>query len=52
MAHGFGQTTGRVATTGGGVSDNLLVPDAGTTLEWQDVVGAESHVSTRVRIGN
>ncbi|MDO8847929.1 MAG: molybdopterin-dependent oxidoreductase [Coriobacteriia bacterium] len=52
MAHGFGQTTGRVATTGGGVSDNLLVPDSGTTLEWQDVIGAESHVSTRVRIGN
>ena len=50
MAHGFGSTVGRVATTGRGVSDNLLVPDAGTTLEWQDLVGGESHVSTRVRI--
>lgn len=50
LAHGFGSTVGRVATTGKGVSDNLVVPDAGTTLEWQDVVGGESHVSTRVRI--
>lgn len=51
MHHGFGATVGRVASTGKGVSDNVLVPDAGTTLEWQDVVSGESHVSTRVRIG-
>ncbi|MBM4428826.1 MAG: formate dehydrogenase [Chloroflexi bacterium] len=51
MAHGFGSTIGRVATLGKGVSDNLLIPDAGSTLEWQDVVAGESHVSTRVRIG-
>jgi thiosulfate reductase/polysulfide reductase chain A len=50
LAHGFGSTIGRVATTGGGVSDNLVIPDSGTTLEWQDMVGGESHVSTRVRI--
>lgn len=51
MHHGFGATVGRVASTGKGVSDNVLVPDAGATLEWQDVVSGESHVSTRVRIG-
>ena len=50
LAHGFGSTVGRVATIGGGVSDNLLVSDSGSTLEWQDMVGGESHVSTRVRI--
>jgi thiosulfate reductase/polysulfide reductase chain A len=50
LAHGFGSTVGRVATVGEGVSDNLLVPDSGSTLEWQDLVGGESHVSTRVRI--
>ncbi|MBW1841741.1 MAG: molybdopterin-dependent oxidoreductase, partial [Deltaproteobacteria bacterium] len=50
LAHGFGSTVGRVATTGEGVSDNLLIPDSGSTLEWQDLVGGESHVSTRVRI--
>jgi thiosulfate reductase/polysulfide reductase chain A len=50
LAHGFGSTVGGVATTGRGVSDNVLIPDAGTTLEWQDVVGGEAHVSTRVRI--
>ena len=50
LAHGFGSTIGKVATTGGGVSDNLLIPDAGATLEWQDVIGGEAHVSTRVRI--
>lgn len=50
MAHGFGSTIGRVATTGRGVSDNLVIPDAGTTLGWQDVVGGEAHVSTRVRL--
>ncbi len=51
MHHGFGSTIGRVATQGKGVSDNLLVPDAGATLQWQDVVAGEAHVSTRVRIG-
>lgn len=50
MAHGFGSTVGRVATTGQGVSDNKLIPDSGSTLDWQDVIGGESHVSTRVRI--
>ena len=50
LAHGCGSTVGRTATTGGGVSDNLLIPDASEMLEWQDVVGGESHVSTRVRI--
>lgn len=50
LAHGFGSTIGQVATTGEGVSGNLLIPDAGSTLEWQDVVGGEAHVSTRVRI--
>ena len=50
LAHGFGSTVGKIATTGRGVSDNLVIPDAGATLEWQDVVGGEAHVSTRVRI--
>jgi thiosulfate reductase/polysulfide reductase chain A len=50
LAHGFGSTVGRVATLGKGVSDNLLVPDSGSTLDWQDLIGGESHVSTRVRI--
>ncbi len=50
LAHGFGSTVGRVATMGKGVSDNVLIPDAGTSLGWQDVVGGESHVSTRVRV--
>ncbi|HUV50574.1 MAG TPA: molybdopterin-dependent oxidoreductase [Anaerolineae bacterium] len=48
--HGFGSTVGSVASTGEGVSDNILIPDAGSTLEWQDVVGGESHVSCRVQI--
>lgn len=50
LGHGFGSTVGRVAVMGEGVSNNILIPDAGSTLEWQDVVGGESHVSTRVRI--
>ncbi len=50
LSHGFGSTIGCVATLGRGVSDNVLIPDAGSTLEWQDVVGGEAHVSTRVRI--
>jgi thiosulfate reductase/polysulfide reductase chain A len=50
LAHGFGSTVGRVATLGEGVSSNLLIQDSGSTLEWQDVIGGESHVSTRVRI--
>ncbi len=50
MHHGFGSTVGRVATVGKGVSNNLLIPDSGSTLDWQDVIGGESHVSTRVRI--
>ncbi len=50
LHHGFGSTIGRVAVTGDGVSDNLLIPDSGSTLEWQDLVGGESHVSTRVSI--
>ncbi len=50
LAHGFGSTVGRIATMGEGVSDNLVVPDSGSTLEWQDLVGGESHVSACVRI--
>jgi thiosulfate reductase/polysulfide reductase chain A len=50
LAHGFGSTIGRVATIGEGVASNILIPDSGSTLEWQDLVGGESHVSTRVSI--
>jgi thiosulfate reductase/polysulfide reductase chain A len=50
LGHGFGSSIGRVATVGEGVSNNLLIPDSGSTLEWQDLIGGESHVSTRVRI--
>jgi thiosulfate reductase/polysulfide reductase chain A len=50
LAHGFGSTVGCVATRGAGVSNNCLIPDAGSTLEWQDLIGGESHVSTCVRI--
>jgi thiosulfate reductase/polysulfide reductase chain A len=50
LHHGFGSTVGRVAAEGEGVSNNLLIPDSGSTLEWQDVIGGESHVSTRVRV--
>jgi thiosulfate reductase/polysulfide reductase chain A len=50
LAHGFGSTVGTVATVGEGISTNLLIPDSGTTLNWQDLIGGESHVSTRVRI--
>ncbi|MEG6552102.1 hypothetical protein V6C53_17870, partial [Desulfocurvibacter africanus] len=50
LHHGFGSSIGRVAAGGGGVSDNALIPDSGTTLDWQDLVGGESHVSTRVRL--
>lgn len=50
LGHGFGSTVGSVATVGEGVSSNLLIPDSGSTLEWQDLIGGESHVSTRVRI--
>ncbi len=49
ILHGFGATVGRVAA-GVGFSDNKLIPDAGSHLEWQDLVGGESHVSSRVRI--
>ncbi len=50
LAHGFGATIGTVALTGEGVSDNLIIPDSGGHLEYQDLVGGESHVSSRVRI--
>ena len=50
LHHGFGSTVGTVAATGEGVSDNILIPDAGSTLEWQDLVGGEAHVSCRVQI--
>jgi thiosulfate reductase/polysulfide reductase chain A len=50
MAHGFGSTVGRVATMGEGVSNNRLIPDAGSNLDWQDLVGGEAHVSALVRI--
>ncbi|EGB13641.1 molybdopterin oxidoreductase [Pseudodesulfovibrio mercurii] len=49
VMHGFGATVGRVAA-GCGYCDNELIPDAGSHLEWQDLVGGEAHVSTRVRI--
>jgi len=49
LLHGFGATVGRVAA-GAGVCDNVLIPDAGSTLDWQDLVGGEAHVSTRVRL--
>ena len=51
LHHGFGSSIGKVACLGDGVSDNVLIPDSGMTLDWQDLVGGESHVSTRVRIG-
>ncbi len=35
---------------GAGVCDNVLIPDAGSHLDWQDLIGGEAHVSTRVRI--
>jgi thiosulfate reductase/polysulfide reductase chain A len=50
LAHGFGSTTGKVATSGEGVSDNLIIPDCGGHLDYQDVVGGEGHVSTRVKV--
>ena len=48
--HGFGATVGRVGA-GAGVCDNELIPDAGSHLDWQDLIGGEAHVSSRVRIG-
>jgi len=50
LAHGFGSTVGAVASAAGGVSDNQLIPDAGANLDYQDLVGGEAHVSTRVRV--
>lgn len=50
LHHGFGSSVGGVASRGEGVSDNILIPDSGMTLDWQDVVGGESHVSTRVAV--
>ena len=47
--HGFGATVGRVGA-GAGVCDNELIPDAGSHLDWQDLIGGEAHVSSRVRI--
>jgi thiosulfate reductase/polysulfide reductase chain A len=41
---------GRGGEPGEGVSDNILIPDSGMTLDWQDGVGGESHVSTRVAV--
>jgi thiosulfate reductase/polysulfide reductase chain A len=49
IMHGFGATVGSVAA-GAGINDNELIPDAGSHLEWQDMVGGEAHVSTRVRV--
>jgi thiosulfate reductase/polysulfide reductase chain A len=49
IMHGFGASVGRVGA-GAGVNDNDLIPDAGSHLHWQDLVGGEAHVSTRVRI--
>ena len=50
LGHGFGSTVGSVASACKGVSDNRLIPDAGATLDYQDLIGGEAHVSTRVRI--
>ncbi|MHA1973696.1 MAG: molybdopterin-containing oxidoreductase family protein [Candidatus Hodarchaeales archaeon] len=50
LSHGFGSTVGKVATSGEGVSDNVIIPDCSSHLEYQDLVGGESHVSTSVRI--
>ncbi|HJO93058.1 MAG TPA: molybdopterin dinucleotide binding domain-containing protein [Victivallales bacterium] len=51
LMHGFGGgKQGRVSSQGCGVSDNILIPDAGSNLEYQDLVGGESHVSCRVNI--
>jgi len=50
LHHGFGSSVGRVAATGDGVSDNVLIPDSGMTLDWQDLIGGEAHVSTRVSL--
>jgi thiosulfate reductase/polysulfide reductase chain A len=51
MHHGFGDTMGRVGRLGEyNVSSNEIIPDAGSTLEWQDCIGAESHCSCMVRI--
>jgi thiosulfate reductase/polysulfide reductase chain A len=50
LGHGFGSTVGGVASACKGVSDNRLIPDAGATLDYQDLIGGEAHVSTRVRI--
>jgi len=50
LAHGFGATVGRVATKGDGVSDNLIIPDCGSNLDYQDVIGGEAHVSSRVKV--
>lgn len=49
VMHGFGATVGRVGA-GAGYCDNELIPDAGSHLDWQDLVGGEAHVSTRVRV--
>jgi thiosulfate reductase/polysulfide reductase chain A len=49
LMHGFGATVGRVAA-GAGVCDNELIPDSGAHLDWQDLVGGEAHVSTRVSV--
>lgn len=50
VMHGFGATVGRVGANAG-VCDNELIPDAGSHLDWQDLIGGEAHVSCRVRIG-
>ena len=49
IMHGFGATVGRVGA-GAGYCDNELIPDAGSHLDWQDLIGGEAHVSTRVRV--
>jgi thiosulfate reductase/polysulfide reductase chain A len=49
IMHGFGATVGRVAA-GAGYCDNEIIPDAGSHLQWQDLIGGEAHVSSRVRI--
>ena len=50
LMHGFGGKQGRITPQSCGVSDNLLIPDAGSTLDYQDLIGGESHVSCRVNI--
>lgn len=50
LMHGFGSKMNTIASLSPGVNDNILIHDSGTTLDYQDLVGAEAHVSCRVKI--